>query len=138
MRLNFLDYGMKLAGVVSLRATCQRASVGCVFFDEQKRILATGYNGPPKGFKHCNERCAGKSGCDDCPATHSEINALIQCAKPDDVYYVFCTTLPCFRCVKALLNTGMKHLYYEKTHSDKQKVLEMLTLGGTKHELIFK
>jgi dCMP deaminase len=138
MRPEFTTYGMRIAKVVAQRATCLRASVGCVFFDEQKRVLATGYNGPPKNFKHCNERCVGQlpQGTDDCPATHAEINGLIQCTKPDDVYYVFCTRLPCFRCTKALLNTSMKELYFAETHAEKLKVLDLLDKGDIKYELL--
>ncbi len=47
-------YFLEMAGLVSRRATCLRRKVGAVLVKD-KRILATGYNGAPKGLKHCTE-----------------------------------------------------------------------------------
>ena len=43
---------MGVAEVVARRGTCSRAQVGVVFAREG-RILATGYNGAPRGIPHC-------------------------------------------------------------------------------------
>jgi len=43
---------MDVARVVARRGTCSRAQVGVVFAREG-RILATGYNGAPRGLPHC-------------------------------------------------------------------------------------
>ena len=43
---------MEVAHVVARRGTCSRAQVGVVFAREG-RILATGYNGAPRGMDHC-------------------------------------------------------------------------------------
>ena len=43
---------MEIAHVVAKRSTCLRRHVGCVLVRE-RRLLATGYNGPPKGLQHC-------------------------------------------------------------------------------------
>jgi len=68
---------MQIARTVSTRATCPRASVGCVLVREH-RILTTGYNGAPRGVAHCTD-----AGCwvvnDHCQrATHAEANAVVQ------------------------------------------------------------
>ena len=119
---------MSVAEAISARATCQRAAVGCVLFDFKKRILSTGYNGPPQKHDHCNKHCPGMAfdGGDNCMSVHAEVNALIQCRSPDEVVFVVCTHLPCFRCAKALLNTAMEVLYYKHTHVEDDKVLELL------------
>lgn len=44
---------MGVAEVVARRGTCSRAQVGVVFAREG-RILATGYNGAPRGITHCH------------------------------------------------------------------------------------
>ena len=44
---------MGVAEVVARRGTCSRAQVGVVFAREG-RILATGYNGAPRGIPHCH------------------------------------------------------------------------------------
>jgi len=48
------DYFMKITQDVSTRATCVKRKVGSIIVKEN-RILATGYNGAPLGFKHCTE-----------------------------------------------------------------------------------
>jgi len=119
---------MDIAEAIAARSNCLRAQVGCVLFDNKKRILATGYNSPPQGYPHCSKECPGQApgGGDDCLSVHAEINALIQCGSPDKVAYVACSTLPCYRCAKALLNTKMEVLIYRNTHDEERKVLHLL------------
>lgn len=45
-------YWFRIAAEVATRATCPRASIGAVTV-RHKRILSTGYNGPPPGAPHC-------------------------------------------------------------------------------------
>ncbi|MDE5878882.1 MAG: cytidine deaminase, partial [Desulfovibrio sp.] len=53
-RLPWPEYFMSITRLVSLRSTCTRRRVGAVAVKD-KRILATGYNGPPAGTPHCLE-----------------------------------------------------------------------------------
>lgn len=46
------EYFMEVAQLVAKRSTCLRRNVGAVLVKD-KRILATGYNGAPRGLKHC-------------------------------------------------------------------------------------
>lgn len=52
---------MEVAKVVARRGTCSRAQVGVVFAREG-RILATGYNGAPRGMPHCTHESYTPSG----------------------------------------------------------------------------
>ena len=45
-------YFMAIADLAATRSTCLRRQVGAVVVKE-KRILATGYNGAPRGLAHC-------------------------------------------------------------------------------------
>lgn len=45
---------MAVAAELSKRATCLKASVGCVLCDSRGRVLSTGYNGVARGQHHCN------------------------------------------------------------------------------------
>jgi dCMP deaminase len=54
MRKDWDKYFMDIAFMVSERSTCPRLHVGAVLVND-KRIKATGYNGSPKGFPHCDE-----------------------------------------------------------------------------------
>ena len=48
------DYVMNIARLVAERSACTRRKVGAIAVKD-KRILATGYNGPPAGMADCFE-----------------------------------------------------------------------------------
>ena len=112
------EYLMIVAKAVAQRSKCRR-KVGCVLADKAGRILSTGYNGYPAGGKNCDEStCTNPPGITGtCYALHSEINALLWCRNPEDIYYVAVTRLPCINCTMALLNTSGKVLIYEDENS---------------------
>lgn len=122
------SYFMKLALVVSERATCRRHSVGAVLVKDRV-VLATGYNGAPKGAKDCLEKgCLRdelniKSGerAEICRAVHAEQNAIIQAASSgintqDSTMY--CTHSPCIICAKMMANAGVKKVVVFEQYSD--------------------
>lgn len=45
----------EMAELTAKRSTCMRRNVGAVIVKE-KHAIATGYNGAPRGIKHCEER----------------------------------------------------------------------------------
>jgi len=45
---------MEITRLVAKRSTCIRRHVGAIIVRD-KRILATGYNGAPRGLPHCLE-----------------------------------------------------------------------------------
>src|SRR3989344_5509641 len=47
------EYFMQVAEIIKLRSTCLSASKGAVLVKD-KRVISTGYNGSPRGIKHCN------------------------------------------------------------------------------------
>lgn len=117
-RPTFGEWAMELAKVVSTRATCARRSVGCVLVDRRGHVLATGYNGPPRGAVHCTSvPCAGArmpsgDGLATCEAVHAEQNALLQCRDVEEILACYSTTEPCAHCTKLLLNTSCESVAY--------------------------
>jgi len=127
---------MDLTRVVSKRSTCKKRSVGAVIVKDY-RVLATGYNGAPKGLKHC-----GDLGClrqklkvpsgqrhELCRGLHAEQNAIIQAAWHGvkiEGATMYSTYQPCVICVKMMINSGIKRLVYEGSYPDKlaQKMLK--------------
>lgn len=77
------EYYLGIALAVSKRSTCLKRHYGCVIVKDDI-IIATGYNGSPRGeenccdrgtFKRANaERCSNYESCD---SVHAEQNALI-------------------------------------------------------------
>ncbi len=111
-------YFLRLAKLTSTRGTCPRRKVGCILVDSSRRVLATGYNGVPRGFPHCIETPCPGAGCpsgsalEKCIATHAEQNALLQCGDVDRIHTCYTTTSPCIHCTKLLLNTGCTRIVF--------------------------
>lgn len=129
-------YFMEICHVVAKRSTCLRRKVGALLVAD-RRILTTGYNGPPKGVAHCAEiggchrdRLGIASGQRQelCRALHAEQNAIIQAAvhgvKLDGVT-CYCTNQPCVICAKMLINADVRRIVFAGPYPD-QLALEML------------
>ena len=134
------DYFMEICHVVAKRSTCLRRHVGAVLVSN-RRILATGYNGAPKGLPHCAEL----GGCyrekmgipsgerqELCRGLHAEQNAIIQAAihgvKLEHVT-AYCTIQPCVTCAKMLINADVRRIVYEGDYPD-EMALGMLQEAG--------
>lgn len=138
------DYFMQLAKLVATRSTCIRRQVGAVLVSN-KRILATGYNGVPRGLKHCLEigcirdelKIPSGTRAEICRAVHAEQNAIIQCAiyggvsSEDSTIYI--THQPCSVCTKILINAGVKRIVYEEPYPD-EFALGLIKEAGIKLE----
>lgn len=114
------EYFLKVAMLVSERATCPRMHVGCVLVKD-KQILATGYNGSIPGDAHCEDE-----GCiivdNHCVRTnHAEINAITQCATHGvntSGAKAYVTNMPCTTCSKALIAAGIKEIIVFSDYHD--------------------
>lgn len=121
-------YFMRMAELVSTRSTCLRRKVGAVVVKE-KRVLSTGYNGAPKGLRHCeevgcvrqNQNIETGTRHELCRGVHAEQNAVVQAAyfgisiKDASIYT---TCYPCVMCTKILLNAGIKEIIYKNDYID--------------------
>src|SRR5690606_13510070 len=108
-------------------STCARKSkrpgVGCVLVNAAGEVLATGYNGVPRGFPHCDEGhpCPGANAASgtqlhECFAVHAEQNALLQCRDVNEIHTAYVTDAPCEHCVKLLLNTSCVRIVYDREY----------------------
>ena len=121
------QYFMLITRQVADRSTCNRAKVGAVIVRD-KNILATGYNGAPAGLPHCldvgcliyeSRTPSGEveQNCFRC--IHAEINAIAQAAKNGATIRdadIYITHTPCIHCLKVLINTGIRRVYYEREY----------------------
>ena len=144
-RPNWHEYFMEIAHVVAKRSTCIRRQVGAVLVKDNQ-ILATGYNGVPKGIAHCET-----TGClraqlnvpsgerhELCRGLHAEQNAIIQAAvhgiKVKGVT-LYCTNKPCVVCSKMIINAGIHDVYIADDYPDKLAE-EMFKAAGIKAILL--
>ena len=82
-RISKDDYYLDIAIAVSKRSTCLKRHYGCVIVKDDI-IIATGYNGSPRGEENCCDRGTCKradamrySNYESCDSVHAEQNALI-------------------------------------------------------------
>lgn len=136
------EYFMQTAELTAQRSTCLRRKVGAVIVKD-RHIIATGYNGAPRGLKHCDEL----GGClrqklgvpsgqrhELCRALHAEQNAIIQAATlgqsvEDGTIYV--THQPCVICAKMIINAGLKRIVVKEGYPD-ELATEILDEAGIK------
>ncbi len=133
------EYFIEITKLVATRSTCLRRKVGAIFVRD-KRILATGYNGAPKGLKHC-----GEVGClrerlkipsgerhELCRGVHAEQNAIVQAATSGvnlEGATLYSTTYPCILCSKLIINARVKKVIYLEGYPD-QLATEILDEAG--------
>lgn len=135
MRPKLDSYFVKMLELVATRSTCPRRTVGAVITDKKGVVLATGYNGVPRGIPHCNEGspCEGhKDPPGDtrrCMAVHAEQNALLQCADLERAHTIYVSAFPCYTCAKMIANTGIRRVVYLEDYTDSQGIVLFLHLG---------
>ncbi len=129
LRPDWDSYFMQIAQVVATRSTCIRRQVGALLVKDNN-ILATGYNGVPKGLEHCEQ-----VGCiraqlgipsgerhELCRGLHAEQNAIIQAAVHGTKIAggtLYCTHQPCVVCTKMLINAGIEKIVIANNYPDK-------------------
>jgi dCMP deaminase len=140
---------MRIAREVAERSTCLRRKVGAVIVRD-KRILTTGYNGAPRGIRHCGDRGCLREKLDVpsgerhelCRGLHAEMNALVQAAVHGvgvEGSTLYCTNRPCSLCAKMLINAGVKRIVIGEGYPDElgQELLQeagipVVEIGGAK------
>lgn len=133
-RQDWNEYFMTLARIAAERSTCDRAHVGAVVVNKEHRIVATGYNGSVgRKTPHCSE--VGHAIRDDhCIATqHAELNCISYCAKegiPMDGCVIYVTHFPCLHCTKALIQSGIKKIFYEEAYRMDDFAIDLLDMNG--------
>lgn len=133
------EYFLGLAELAAGRSTCLRRQVGALLVTG-RRVLATGYNGPPQSLPHCLETgCLRKkmkipSGQhhEICRAIHAEQNTILQAAQYGVAIRqatLYCTYQPCAICTKLILNLDIHRLVLRNTYPD-ELALDLLKQAG--------
>lgn len=108
MRKSWDQHFMDMAELVSERSKDPTTKVGCVVVSKDKIVVATGYNGLPRGVADYSERM-------ERPAkylwtSHAEENAVAQSARVGaklEGGTAFVTHMPCSRCARSLIQAGI-------------------------------
>ena len=133
-RLKWDNRFMSLATMIADWSKDPSSKIGCVAVNDDRRILATGYNGFPKGIEDTEDRL------NDRPTKHSlvvhaEMNALMNAlyagvSLKDSTLYVYGLPI-CSDCTKLVIQAGVKRVVISSDKSvkgDWQKVWEEKSL----------
>lgn len=114
---------LRTALLFAQRSTCTRGHVGAVAVQD-RRIVATGYNGAPPGAPECirpgvgcDLSLGGEAGCQR--AIHAEANLVAWAARHGTSLLgatVYCTHSPCGACARLLLAAGISRFAFLKEY----------------------
>jgi dCMP deaminase len=127
-RIDKENYYLDIAGTVLERSTCLRRNYGAIIVHNDE-IIATGYNGAPRGRKNCadlnyctREAMNIPSGqrYELCRSVHAEANAIISASRRDILgatLYMVCRdpktgqlipgSTSCSMCRRLIINAGI-------------------------------
>jgi dCMP deaminase len=134
------EYFLNIAKVVASRSNCIKRKVAAIIVRD-RRVIATGYNGTPRGARNCNEdgcpRCnsLAQSGTslEECLCCHGEENAITQAAyhgtslKGATLYTTFA---PCLLCTKMIINSGIVEVIYNQDYPLNARAIALLQECG--------
>jgi dCMP deaminase len=137
-RISWNQYFMAQSHLLALRSTCSRLKVGATIVRD-KRIIAGGYNGSTSGSDHCiEEGCYVVDG--HCIRTiHAEMNSILQCAKfgvETAGSEIYVTHFPCLNCSKAIIQSGIKKVYYSEDYKNHPYAIELFKQSGVNVEQV--
>jgi dCMP deaminase len=123
-RVNWNEYFMSTALLISSRSSCSRLHVGCILV-KNNRIISSGYNGflpkaPHESIVINNHEQA---------TIHAEQNAITDCAKrgvSTDNCIAYITHYPCINCTKSLIACGVIKIYYLDDYKNDPLVIQIL------------
>ncbi|WBW72927.1 deoxycytidylate deaminase [Schizosaccharomyces osmophilus] len=135
------SYFMQMASLAAMRSNCMKRRVGCVLVRDN-RIIATGYNGTPRGIKNCNEggcpRCNSALSCGTdlhtCLCLHAEENALLEAGRErvGSNGILYCDTCPCLTCSVKIAQVGISEVVYSTSYSMDNHTASILKEGGVR------
>ncbi len=138
-RVSKENYYLDIAQTVSERSTCLRRRFGAIIVKNDV-IIATGYNGAPRGRANCSEigDCIRmKLGLprgeryEMCRSVHAEANAIIAAPRENMIgstLFMCCTdpsdgsvvggTCSCMMCKRLVINAGIKTVVVRDTATE--------------------
>lgn len=121
------EYFKEIVLSTAKRSPCHRLKVGCVLVKDN-RIISHGYNGFVSNHPHSSVIVNDH----EIATIHAEQNAIIDCAKRGvvcDGAVAYITHFPCVNCVKFLVQSGIKTIYYISDYKNDKELLEKLGLN---------
>lgn len=111
------DYFMGVAKLSAKRSKDPNTQVGCCIVNQDKRIVAVGYNGMPRNCQDdqypWNVRQGKLQDTKYAYVVHAELNAILNSTASLKGCSLYVTLYPCNECCKAIIQAGIKEVIYE-------------------------
>ncbi len=130
-RIDWDDYFISTALLISCRSPCHRLHVGCVLV-YNNRIISAGYNGFLSGALHNSIVTTEGNHTHEQATVHAECNAIADCAHRGVITSgatAYITHYPCINCFKMLMAAGIreiKYLYDYKNDVNIEKIIKSM------------
>ena len=127
-RIDWDDYFISTALLLSCRSSCKRLHVGCVLVNNN-RIISAGYNGFLPGAHHTSIIKTEGSNNHEQATVHAECNTISDCASRgvstiDATAYI--THYPCINCFKILVAAGIKEIKYLHDYKNDENIEKII------------
>ncbi len=139
-RIDWDDYFISTALLISCRSPCHRLHVGCVLV-YNNRIISAGYNGFLPGALHNSIIKFEGDNSHEQATVHAECNAIADCAHRGVSTIgatAYITHYPCINCFKILIAAGIKEIKYLHDYKNDPNVDKLLKSMINKSIIISK
>ena len=138
-RIDKENYYLDIAETVARRCTCLRRCYGSILVRNDE-IIATGYNGAPRGRKNCSDlnyctrealKIPSGQRYELCRSVHSEANCIISASRSEMLgatLYMVCVnpangslipdSTSCSMCRRQIINAGIAQVVIRDTATD--------------------
>lgn len=134
-RLDWNEYFMSLAVLISTRSPSSKLKVGSVIVKDN-RVISSGYNGYASGTPHISINRDGH----EINTIHSEQNSISDSAKRGvsiDNSTIYITHFPCINCCKYIISSGIKTVIYLEDYKNDLIVLDLFQQANVQiHKMI--
>ena len=142
-RVDKINYYLDIAQTVAERGTCLRRNFGAIIV-KNDGIIATGYNGAPRGRKNCSDlgncyrdrlNIPRGERYELCRSVHAEANAIIAAPREQMLgatLYIVCTepgtgkivggTSSCMMCKRMIINAGISKVVIRNTRTEYSEI----------------
>lgn len=133
--LSWEEYFMGVAVLSARRSKDPRTKVGTCIVNEQRRIVAIGYNGMPN---HCSDeefpwgdKADNELDTKYLYVVHAELNAILNSVDDLTGCTLYTALFPCNECCKAIIQSGIKHVVYlSDKYADTESVIASKRMFG--------
>ena len=110
------EYFMGVSLLSGRRSKDPSTQVGACIIDDEKKIIATGYNGAPRGIDDQDFPWAREGDFLDTKyayVCHAELNAILNATKESlKNCTIYVALFPCNECAKSIIQSGIKKVVY--------------------------